>query len=95
MWNIDERSYIETLFGHQDQITDIDTLGRERCVSTGGRDKTARVWKIVEESQLVYRGGIATKNPDQQSNRPLYVEGSLDCIAQIDESMFVTGGDSG
>ncbi|CAO3652347.1 unnamed protein product [Mucor hiemalis] len=93
LWNIDERSYIETLFGHQDQITDIDTLGRERCVSTGGRDKTARVWKIVEESQLVYRGGVATKNPD--GGRPLYVEGSLDCIAQIDESMFVTGGDSG
>lgn len=94
LWNIDERAYIETLFGHQDHITDIDTLGRERCVSTGGRDKTARVWKIAEESQLVYRGGIATKNPDG-SNRPLYLEGSLDCIAQIDESMFITGGDSG
>lgn len=93
MWNIDDRTYIETLFGHQDQITDIDTLGRERCVSTGGRDKTARVWKIVEESQLVYRGGVPTKNPD--GNRPLYVEGSLDCLAQIDESMFITGGDSG
>jgi ribosomal RNA-processing protein 9 len=94
LWNIDERAYIETLFGHQDQITDIDTLGRERCVTTGGRDKTARIWKIVEESQLVYRGGVPTKNPEG-GNRPLFVEGSLDCIAQIDESMFVTGGDSG
>lgn len=82
------------MFGHQDHITDIDTLGRERCVSTGGRDKTSRVWKIAEESQLVYRGGIATKNPNG-NNRPLYLEGSLDCIAQIDESMFITGGDSG
>ncbi|KAI7906516.1 WD40-repeat-containing domain protein [Cokeromyces recurvatus] len=94
LWNIDERAYIETLFGHQDQITDIDTLGRERCVSTGGRDKTARWWKIPEESQLIYRGSVSTKNSDG-SNRPLYVEGSLDCIAQIDESMFITGGDSG
>ncbi|KAI8882205.1 WD40 repeat-like protein [Backusella circina FSU 941] len=93
LWNIDERAYIETLFGHQDQITDIDTLGRERCVSTGGRDRTSRIWKIVEESQLVFRGGIATKSPELA--RPLYSEGSLDCIAQIDESMFVTGGDSG
>ncbi|KAI8386987.1 WD40-repeat-containing domain protein [Blakeslea trispora] len=91
LWNVDERAYIETLFGHQDQITDIDTLVRERCVSTGGRDKTARVWKIVEESQLVYRGGVSTK----QAGETVYVEGSLDCIAQIDESMFVTGGDSG
>ncbi|KAI9308931.1 WD40-repeat-containing domain protein [Cunninghamella echinulata] len=94
LWNIDERAYIETLFGHQDQITAIDTLGRERCISTGGRDKTTRLWKIVEESQLVYRGGIQTKNKDG-SNKPLYVEGSLDCLAQIDESIFVTGGDSG
>ncbi|KAL0139238.1 WD40-repeat-containing domain protein [Mucor lusitanicus] len=88
LWNIDERAYIETLFGHQDHITDIDTL------VVNVVDKTARVWKIAEESQLVYRGGIATKNPDG-SNRPLYLEGSLDCIAQIDESMFITGGDSG
>ncbi|GAA5813294.1 hypothetical protein MFLAVUS_006769 [Mucor flavus] len=93
LWNIDERTYIETLFGHQDQITDIDTLGRERCVSTGGRDKTARLWKIVEESQLVFRGGITTK--DTETNKPLFVEGSVDCLAQIDESMFITGGDSG
>ncbi|KAI9267378.1 WD40-repeat-containing domain protein [Sporodiniella umbellata] len=93
VWNIDEKSYIETLFGHQDQITDIDTLGRERCVSTGGRDKTARLWKIVEESQLVFRGGISTK--DESGAKSLYVENSIDCIAQLDESMYVTGGDSG
>jgi ribosomal RNA-processing protein 9 len=41
----------------------------------------------------VYRGGIPTKAPGL--DRPLYSEGSLDCIAQIDESMFITGGDSG
>lgn len=93
LWNVDERAYIETLFGHQDQITDIDTLGRERCVSTGGRDKTARLWKIVEESQLVFRGGITTKDENRSGN--LFVEGSIDCITQIDESMFITGGDSG
>ncbi|KAG0738625.1 hypothetical protein G6F57_005232 [Rhizopus arrhizus] len=93
LWNVDERAYIETLFGHQDQITDIDTLGRERCVSTGGRDKTARLWKIVEESQLVFRGGITTKDENRSEN--LFVEGSIDCITQIDESMFITGGDSG
>ncbi|KAG1492901.1 hypothetical protein G6F46_001148 [Rhizopus delemar] len=93
LWNVDERAYIETLFGHQDQITDIDTLGRERCVSTGGRDKTARLWKIVEESQLVYRGGVTTK--DESGSKALFVENSVDCITQIDESMFITGGDSG
>ncbi|KAI9031631.1 WD40-repeat-containing domain protein [Phycomyces nitens] len=94
LWNIDERTYIETLFGHQDQITSIDTLGRERCMTTGGRDKTARLWKIVEESQLVYRGGVTTKYTDGEEVRS-FTEGSIDCLAQLDEDMFVTGGDSG
>ena len=30
----------------------IDAGARERAVSAGGRDKTVRIWKIVEESQL-------------------------------------------
>ncbi|KAI9315601.1 WD40-repeat-containing domain protein [Dichotomocladium elegans] len=94
VWNVDERGYVETLFGHQDQIADIDTLIRERCVTVGSRDKTARMWKIVEESQLVYRGGIQSKQKIE-NGRPLYTEGSLDCIAQVEESIFITGGDSG
>lgn len=94
LWNVDERSYIETLFGHQDQITDIDTLARERCVTTGGRDKTARMWKIVEESQLVFRGGATVKEKDG-SGKVRYAEGCLDRIALVDEDMFLTGGDSG
>jgi ribosomal RNA-processing protein 9 len=57
VWNVDEMSYIETLFGHQDCITAVDSLAKEHCVSTGGRDRTVRLWKIVEESQLVFRGG--------------------------------------
>ena len=43
-------------FGHQDAITGLDCLSRERCVTAGGRDNTVRVWKITEESQLVFHG---------------------------------------
>lgn len=43
-------------FGHQDAITGLDCLGRERCVTAGGRDRTVRVWKIPEETQLVFHG---------------------------------------
>ncbi|KAI8815812.1 WD40-repeat-containing domain protein [Fimicolochytrium jonesii] len=57
VWNIDEMSYVETLYGHQDEITCVDTLARERCVTTGSRDRTVRLWKIIEESQLIFRGG--------------------------------------
>ena len=41
-------------FGHQDKITAIDALSRERAVTSGGRDSSLRVWKIIEESQLVF-----------------------------------------
>ncbi|KAG0208604.1 pre-rRNA processing protein [Mortierella sp. NVP41] len=118
LWNVDELSYIETLFGHQDSITAVDSLAKEHCVSTGGRDRTVRLWKIVEESQLVFRGGgfirpkklnkdlpddlkdVATPGPDggvimKEKKAPSFLEGSMDCLAMIDEENFLTGGDSG
>lgn len=49
--------YVETLFGHQDHILALDSLRGETCVTVGGRDKTVRYWKIVDETQLVFRGG--------------------------------------
>jgi ribosomal RNA-processing protein 9 len=52
------------------------------------------MWKIVEESQLVFRGGATVKEKDG-SGTVRYAEGCLDCIALVDEDMFVTGGDSG
>ncbi|KAF5352289.1 hypothetical protein D9758_011962 [Tetrapyrgos nigripes] len=111
--------YVETLFGHQDNAVSIDSLRAETCVSVGARDKTARFWKIVDESQLVFRGGGKSKvrevlegglrgldedeNVDEEAKenghgkegKKRFVEGSLECIAMIDESTFVTGGDSG
>uniref|UniRef100_A0A8C7XTW9 Ribosomal RNA processing 9, U3 small nucleolar RNA binding protein n=1 Tax=Oryzias sinensis TaxID=183150 RepID=A0A8C7XTW9_9TELE len=66
-------------FGHQDAITGLDSLSRERCVTAGGRDGTVRVWKIAEESQLVFHGH----------------EGSIDCIQLINEEHMITGADDG
>lgn len=43
-------------FGHQDGITGIDSLARDRAVTSGGRDNSIRVWKVPEESQLVFHG---------------------------------------
>ena len=48
--------YFKIRFGHQDHIESIDTLHLERCVTAGSRDRTVRLWKIIEESQLVFRG---------------------------------------
>lgn len=110
--------YVETLFGHQDCITGMDALRSETAVSAGGRDRTVRFWKIVEESQLVFRGGGRSKVRDVLEGGGLdgldadaaergeevegrgrkemkFVEGSIDCVAMIDETTFVSGGDSG
>jgi len=29
---------------------------RERCITAGGRDSSLRLWKIVEESHLMFTG---------------------------------------
>ena len=56
---------METLYGHQDAICGVDAGARERCVTAGGRDGSAWVWKIVEESQLVYNGPDLDDNNDE------------------------------
>jgi len=96
VWSLDELAYVETLFGHQDHIVDIDALAQERCISVGARDRTARLWKVSEETQLVFRGGGADKKPKPGVDpRSLLHEGSMDRIAMIDDDLFVTGSDNG
>lgn len=118
--------YVETLFGHQDRVMSIDALRSETCVSVGTQDKTARYWKIVDETQLVFRGGGRSRirevlegglraddegetfDDDEAMDDPSkkkssthkelmknFIESSLECIAMVDESTFVSGGDSG
>lgn len=106
--------YVETLFGHQEAITDIDSLKGDTTITTAGRDRTVRFWKITEESQLVFRGGGSGNSkmrdlletglelPDEEEftdrkrkNVQTWVEGSIDCVAMIDENTFLSGGDSG
>jgi ribosomal RNA-processing protein 9 len=116
--------YVETLFGHQDAIVCLDTLRAETVVSAGSRDKTVRFWKIVQETQLVFRGGGGSRlrevldgalgaledggedemlvdgedaiSPRKRSaEKKRFVEGSIECVAMIDESTFLSGGDSG
>ncbi|KAJ5673803.1 hypothetical protein N7462_009242 [Penicillium macrosclerotiorum] len=80
-------AYVETLFGHQDHVTGVAAMAIDQCVSVGARDRTARLWKVVEESQLVFRGG--------SSKNAAYRENNIDCIAPLPPTHFVTGSDSG
>ncbi|KAJ8960626.1 hypothetical protein NQ318_013918 [Aromia moschata] len=77
VWNLDEMAYVETLFGHQDPVASVDTLYRDRVVTCGGRD--IRIWKITEETQLIFNGH----------------SGNIDNVRLINEENFVTGGDDG
>ncbi|EPS39348.1 hypothetical protein H072_6871 [Dactylellina haptotyla CBS 200.50] len=101
LWSLDELTYVETLFGHQDEVVGIDALAYERCVSVGARDKSARLWKIIDETQLVFRGGGEGRirrrrgDGDAQAEEERYVEGSIDCVCMVDEEYFVTGSDNG
>jgi len=117
--------YVETLFGHQDTVLSIDALRNETVVSVGARDKSVRFWKIVDESQLVFRGGGRSAVREMLDGGALdglhedtnidgdgavqmggnkgkerippkkFVEGSIECVAMVDEATFVSGGDSG
>ncbi|KAJ8607643.1 hypothetical protein MRB53_040162 [Persea americana] len=104
IWSCNELAYVETLFGHQDEVLDVDALGKEVCISVGGRDRTARYWRVVEETQLVFRGGgtgsSKRKTDDMDSGVDLPLideghEGSIERIAFIDDDTFVTGSDNG
>jgi ribosomal RNA-processing protein 9 len=117
--------YVETLFGHQDTVLSMDALRGEMVISVGARDKSVRFWKIVDESQLVFRGGgrsavrelldggaldglhedtniggddvmrMGDKKGKERVPPKKFVEGSIECVAMIDEATFVSGGDSG
>lgn len=79
VWSLDEMVYVETLFGHQNQVTSVDSLYKERALTSGGNDRSLRVWKIVDESQLVYTGH----------------SGSIDEVKFINEEIFLSSGDDG
>lgn len=88
-WSISAagHAYVETLFGHQDHVTSVAAMAIDQCVSVGARDRTARLWKVIDEAQLVFRGG-SSKNAS-------YRENNIDCIAPLPPAHFVTGSDSG
>lgn len=95
-YNIDHQSAVETLYGHQDCVSDVSALGQERCVTVGARDRTAMLWKISEESRLTFRGGESERNRKKYAGSTTAVfEGSMDCCSMIDDTHFITGTDNG
>lgn len=55
---------------------------------TCGRDRTVRVWKLVDESHMLLR-------VPEAGERGTLLRGSLDCVYMIGEDEYVTGGEEG
>lgn len=79
-WDLGTLGFVDTLYGHQEGILGLDAVGtKDQLASVGGRDRTARLWQISEENQLVFRAA----------------DDVLECIRSLDEEHFVTGSESG
>ena len=50
-----DSGYIDTLFGHQDVISGMSLLAKDKPITVGSRDKTTRIFNIVNSSQMVFR----------------------------------------
>jgi ribosomal RNA-processing protein 9 len=80
VYNIEQMAYVEPLYGHQSPVTALSALYQERAYSAG-EDRTMRVWKIPQESQLLFRAPPAAV--------------SLDAIAAVAPSTVLTGSQDG
>ncbi len=79
-YDLNAMTYVETLYGHQSPIVSIDCANKNRPVSVA-RDRTVRVWKVEEDSHLVFRPGGDV--------------GSAECVSAIQDGWFVTGHEDG
>eukprot|EP01027_Heterolobosea_sp_BB2_P018563 GEZU01026130.1.p1 GENE.GEZU01026130.1~~GEZU01026130.1.p1 ORF type:complete len:212 (-),score=38.54 GEZU01026130.1:92-727(-) len=80
VWNVDEMGYVDTLYGHSSIVHGIDAMYKEVAV-TCGDDRSVRVWKVPEETQLLLQGGNHTR--------------SIDSIKMLTEDLYVTGSQCG
>ncbi|XP_021747294.1 U3 snoRNP-associated protein-like EMB2271 isoform X1 [Chenopodium quinoa] len=78
IWNAEDRAYITTLFGHQSEVLSIDCMRKERAL-TVGRDRTMQLYKVPEESRLVYRSSTS----------------ALECCCFAGNDEFLSGSDDG
>ncbi|GIM09576.1 hypothetical protein Vretimale_13420 [Volvox reticuliferus] len=78
LWSLDDRAYMDTLYGHQAEVLGLDFLRAERLL-TAGHDHSCRLWKIPEESQLIFRAHDRV----------------LDCVRFVTATEWVSGGCDG
>ncbi|EME28905.1 U3 small nucleolar RNA-interacting protein 2 [Galdieria sulphuraria] len=78
VWSLSNFLYVDTLFGHEASVAGISSVASGLAL-TGGSDRTLRLWKVNEDSQLIFRGHNA----------------SIDCVTFVTSSHFISGSEDG
>ena len=77
-WNYREGAYLDTQYGHKGPVLSIDNYSKDRVVTTGA-DGHIILWKLTDETQLVY------KAPGM----------FVDSVYVCNDKFWVTGGGNG
>ncbi|XVE89353.1 hypothetical protein DITRI_Ditri19aG0195300 [Diplodiscus trichospermus] len=77
-WNMEDRAYIDTICGHESEVLTLDCLRKER-VLTVGRDRCMMLFKVLDQSRLVFRPPPS----------------SLECCCFVNNDEFLSGLDDG
>jgi ribosomal RNA-processing protein 9 len=54
VWDVAEKTFVETLYGHENEVLAVDSLHSYRVLSASS-DHTVRLWKVEEETQLLFK----------------------------------------
>ncbi|KFK32211.1 hypothetical protein AALP_AA6G211900 [Arabis alpina] len=54
VWNVEDKAFVDEVFGNQAEVLDIDVLRKERALVVG-KDRTMQLQKVPEKSRCIYR----------------------------------------
>ncbi|CEM33402.1 unnamed protein product [Vitrella brassicaformis CCMP3155] len=80
IWDLNTRSYVNTLYGHTSKVLCMDILARDRPL-TGGEDRTVRYWKMTQETHLIFQ--------------PPQTLGPIDAVSALTAQLFASGAQDG
>lgn len=83
VWNVSNRAYMQTLYGHAGTVHSLDVLQAERCVSVSN-DGSVRLWRLEDETQLEF------DLPSVVHGDSPVIVGSMDSVAFVNETRFVS-----
>jgi ribosomal RNA-processing protein 9 len=75
-------AYMDSHYGHQSDILDIDTYSQDRVLSCG-LDRQVIFWKVNEDSELLYKNEKHTVDTINIVNNQFFITGSSDNVIDL------------